>query len=99
MSDPMGAPLLAFCAQERVSPNTMRKAIADGRVKAFRMGRNLMIEVASYREFIAKQQVEGIPEYKGTAKAIEARAAKRAAEKAEKQAAEKPHPTLEELGV
>ena len=77
VDDPIGAPIGPFSVKEGVGSTTLRKMIADGHIRAFRVGRKLMIDVASYREFIAKQQTEGVPEYDATKKAVETRKAKR----------------------
>ena len=90
-ADPIGCPIFTFCIREGIGSTTVRKLIADGSIKAFRVGRKLMVDVRSYREFVAKQLREGMPEYTATEKAIEARQRKRAEAKHE--------PTLEELGL
>lgn len=70
--------------------------IRDGRLKAYREGKNVLIIVRSYLDLIAKQQVEGDPGYHGTAKALEIRK-ERAAKR--RLAAANPHATLDELGL
>lgn len=80
--DPIGVPIRAFCRREGIGGTTVRKMLAEGRIKAFRVGRRkLMIDVASYRAYVAKQQAEGLQDYRGTEKAVAARMANRAEEK------------------
>jgi hypothetical protein len=82
-------PMPKFCLVSGLGHTTVREMLKDGRLKPIRVGKRLLIDVDSYRQYIAKQRVEGVPEYRATDKAIKARREKRAA----------PGIDLEELGL
>ena len=88
-------PLKDFCKWAGIGPTLCREMLADGRLRAIRAGRKLLIEADSWREYAAKQLREGMPEYNKTRAAVEARKANAAARRAEG----KPRPSLEELGL
>jgi hypothetical protein len=81
-----------FCWFTGLGEKLVRRMVADGRLRAVRIGtKKLLIDVGSYRELMARQAAEGLPEYPHTAKATEVR-------KAQREGAKK-RPTLEELGL
>src|SRR4051812_44720753 len=89
-------PINEFCSVTGLGATLVRQMIKDGRLSCYRAGRKkLLIVVQSYLDLIAKQQAEGDPGYAHTAKAIEARMAKRA--EAKRAAADRP--SLEEVGL
>jgi excisionase family DNA binding protein len=86
-------PIIEFCRRTGLGTTLCREMIKDGRLRAIRVGRKLLIDVSSWREFVERQALEGVPEDNETAKAIaaslEARRVKREARKAD----------LEDLGL
>ena len=71
-----------FCLRTGMGQTLCREMIADGRLRAVRVGRKkLLIDVSSWREYLQRQAEHGVPEYSKTEKAIETRKANVAARK------------------
>ena len=88
MSDPTDfyftMPIADFCRRAGIGQTLCRQMIADGRLRAVRAGKKkLLIEVASWREYIQRENERGTTEYPKTEKAREVRAARRKGEAAE----------------
>ena len=73
-----------FCTVTGLGQTLVRQMISDGRLQGLRIGpKKLLVVVQSYLNLIAKQTNEGVPTFDKTAKAVEARKAKRAVDLAE----------------
>jgi excisionase family DNA binding protein len=88
-----------FCRYTGIGRTSVYLMLEDGRLRSKRLGKKVLIEVASYREWLAKQ--DDAPEYRGTQKAIAARKAKIAARKASDRERENAEwrQLAEELGI
>ena len=76
--DYISLPIREFCRVTGMGETLARQMIADGRLRAVRVGRKkLLVDVESWREYMRKQAADGTPEYRGTGPAIAARQAKR----------------------
>ena len=97
LDDYITMPLNDFCHFTGLGRTLARQMISDGRLRAVRIGaKRLLVDIAIYRELIAKQAADGVPEYNAPAKAIAARKAKIA----ERRAANRNEtPSLEDLGL
>jgi hypothetical protein len=74
MSDPTDfyftMPIAEFCRRAGIGQTLCRQMIADGRLRAVRAGKKkLLIEVASWREYIQRETERGTTEYPKTEKA------------------------------
>lgn len=81
-----------FCLRASLGETVVREMLKDGRLRAVRVGKKLLVDVASWREYMQRQRKEGVPEYDHTRPALEARMRKRAE-------AVETRPTLEEIGL
>lgn len=88
-----------FCRYTGIGRTSVYLMLEDGRLRSKRLGKKVLIEVASYREWLAKQ--DDAPEYRGTEKAIAARKAKIAARRQSKVDEERDHwrKLADELGI
>src|SRR3981189_2993552 len=72
-----------FCNFTGIGRTLCRQMLDDGRLRGVRVGaKKILVDVSSYREMVAKQAAEGMPEYTVTRKAIETRRANAAARRA-----------------
>src|SRR5215469_11879606 len=95
IEDYISLPVRKFCDLTGIGDTMCRQMIADGRIRAVRVGKKkLLIDVASWREYMHRQAVEGVPECHYTAQAVEVRMAKRAQAREERR-----NVSLEELGL
>ncbi len=82
LDDYITLPINEFCTFTGIGRTLCRQMLADGRLRAVRVGaKKILVDVSSYREMIAKQAKEGLPEYTAPHKAIETRKANRAKER------------------
>jgi hypothetical protein len=89
----LSLPIPEFCLRTGIGQSLCRAMIADGRLRAVRVGRKkLLVDVASWRELMQRQAETGTPEYDRTQKAIATRKAKIAARKKVR-----PRPDLKDL--
>lgn len=96
----MSLPVREFCRLSGMGETLVRQMIADGRLRAVRVGKKkLLVDVESWREYMRKQALEGTPEYDRTRPAVEARQTKRSAKKATWKAAAKADADLVDLGL
>ena len=83
-------PIAEFCRRAGIGQTLCREMVADGRLRAVRAGKKkLLIDVASWREYMQRQAAEGATEYNVTRPAVAARKANREKEKVD----------LKELGL
>jgi len=88
-------PIAEFCRRAGIGPTLCRQMLADGRLRGVRAGkRKLLVEVASWREYIQRETERGTTEYTKTAPAI----AKRK-ENAEARRKDKAHADLADLDL
>jgi excisionase family DNA binding protein len=91
-------PINVASVEWSIGGTTLRKMIADGRLRAVRVGtKKLLIEVESWHEYLAKHNADGVPEYTGPTRGREVRMANAAAKRKGKPA--KGEVNLEELGL
>lgn len=65
-----------FCRRSGMGETLCRGMIADGRLRSVRVGKKkILVDVASWREYLRKQAVEGVPEYDVAQKARAVRTA------------------------
>ena len=60
--DRITATVTEFCRLSGLGRTTIHEMLKDGRLESVRVGKRLLIDLDSYRRFVAKQRVEGVPE-------------------------------------
>src|SRR5262249_32787760 len=57
-------PIADFCRRVGIGQTLCREMIMDGRLRAVRAGqKKLLVDVSSWREYMHRQAVEGVPNY------------------------------------
>jgi hypothetical protein len=82
---PITSSIQRFCLENDLGETLVRQMIADGRLRAVRVGpKKILVDLRSWEELIDKQNAGGLPEYSPIKKTIETRRANRAKKAAAK---------------